>query len=152
MTGSRRSSCHHSVSEKDKCSYADEQTQPRSQHEKDSIHGEEEKKVKKSKKEVIGGVRRNSLDDGVEFYHTQVDEWVPGAETPSELMTAWAEEQMPFSSRPSPDPEYEVNSVRRDLANGLMVLYRQKGRNKAGLSHTYQWVPVGQASPRTISA
>ena len=152
MTGTRRSSRHHSVPEKDKPSHVEEQSDPRSQHEKDSNHGKDEKNTKKSKKEIIGGVRRNSLDDGAEFYHTKADKWIPGAETSSEPLKVWAEKQMLSSSRPSPDPEFEVNGVRRDLVNGLMVLYRQKGRNEAGLFHTYQWVPVGKASPKTISA
>jgi len=154
MTGSRRSSRLHATPEKAKSDHTKVQDDPKSQPKEGSAYSKAGGSVKKPKKEVIGGVKRNLLDDGLEFYHTHADSWVSGDETPPELLKVWAKKQMRPSSRPNQDqdPDSEVNGVKRDLTVGLLVNYRKKGRNRAGNSQAFQWVPVHAASPRAVSA
>ena len=152
MTGTRRSSRHHAIPEEDKPNHADKQSGPKSLPDGDSTSGKRESNTKNSKKEVISGVRRNSNDDDIEFYYTRADKWVPGDETPPELLRVWAKEHMILSSRPIPDSEFEVNNVTRNLAVGLMVHCRQIGRDKSGNIHPYRWIPVQAACPKATSA
>lgn len=154
MTGSRRSSRHQVGSEKDNPNHAEEHSDRKSQLEEGNTGGEAENVVKKSKKEVIAGVRRNSLDDGLEFYHTNADKWIPGSDTPPELLKVWAKKQMRRSTRPSSDPDsdFEVKGVMRDPTIGLIVNCRKKIRSKAGTPWSFQWVPVHAVSSKAISA
>jgi hypothetical protein len=152
MTGNRRSSRRrYAVLEQVEPNYPEQHYDPKSSHEGGSTHNEEESNIKDLNAEVIGGIRRNANDDGLEYYYTTADIWVSGDEISPQMLSIWTKSQIPPPRRPVPDSE--VKDVKRDPTNGLLMIhYREKGRNKADNPWPFQWVPVGTASFQTISA
>jgi hypothetical protein len=75
MTGSRRRSSRlHAVSPKgDDPAYNEMQSAPNGNHEGGNTHRGEANNIKNSEAEAISGVRRNTNDDGLEFYYTNAD-------------------------------------------------------------------------------
>jgi hypothetical protein len=151
MTGTRRSSRRYAVLEKVEPSHVEEQSDPKSNHEGSGTHNEEESSINDLETEAIGGIRRNSSDDGLEYYYTKADKWVSGDEVSPQMLSIWAKTQIPLP-RPGPEPDSKVRDVKRDLTGNLIIHYREKGRNKAGNPWLFQWVPVGTASFQMISA
>jgi hypothetical protein len=152
MTGNRRSSRRrYAVLEQVEPNYPEQHYDPKSNHEGGSTHNEEESNIKDLDAEIIGGIRRNANDDGLEYYYTTADIWVSGDEISPQMLSIWTKSQIPPPRRPVPDSE--VKDVKRDPTNGLLMIhYREKGRNKADNPWPFQWVPVGTASFQTISA
>jgi hypothetical protein len=152
MTGTRRSSRRrYAVLEKVEPSHNQEQRDPKSNYEGSSTHNEEESNIKDPDTEVIGGVRRNANDDGLDYYYTKADKWVPGDEVSPQMLSIWAKTQV-SPPRPGPEPDAKVKDVKRDLTGNLIIHYREKGRNKADNAWPFQWVPVCTASPILIFA
>lgn len=154
MTGSRRSSRHQAEPEKDNPNHAEEHSKRKSQLEDGNTGGEAQSAVKKPKKELIADVRRNLLDDGLEFYHKHADKWIPGSDTPPELLKVWAKKQMRRSTRRNLDPNsgLEVNGVKRDPTIGLVVNCKKEVRSKAATPQVFRWVPVHAVSSKAITA
>jgi hypothetical protein len=151
MTGTRRSSRRrYATLEKVEPSYPEQQYDPKSNHEGSSIHDEEDSNTDQLNTEVIGRVRRNANDDGLDYYYTKADKWVPGDEVSPQMLSSWAKTQIPPPRRSEPDAK--LKDVKRDLTGNLMIHYREKGRNQAGNPWPFQWVPVGTASPILILA
>jgi hypothetical protein len=151
MTGTRRSSRRrYATLEKVEPSYPQQQSDPRSNHEGSSTHDHEESNINHLDTEVIRGIRRNANDDGLDYYYTKADRWVPGDEVSPQMLSTLAKTQIPPPRRP--EPVSKVKDVKRDTTGNLMIHYREKGRNKAGNPWPFQWVPVGTASPILISA
>jgi hypothetical protein len=151
MTGTRRSSRRrYATLEKVEPGYPEQQNDPKSNHEGSNIHDEEESNTDQLNTEVIGGVRRNANDDGLDYYYTKADKWVSGNEVSPQMLSTWAKTQILPPRRP--EPVSKVKDVKRDLVGNLMIHYREKGRNKAGNPWPFQWVPVDTASPILISA
>jgi hypothetical protein len=152
MTGTRRSSRRrYAVLEEVELDHAEQHCDPRSNHEGSGTHDEEGGNIKDPETEAIGGIRRNANDDGLEYYYTKGDKWVPGDEVSPQILSTWAKTQVP-PPRPGPEPDSKVRDVKRDLTGNLIVHYRERGRNKAGNPWLFQWVPVGTASFQMISA
>lgn len=144
----RRSSHLHATPAKGvEPNHIEEQTGLNGNHEEGGTHNGEQSSIENIIKEVISGVRRNTNDDGLEFYCTTAGKWISGDEVPSGLLRAWAKSQIP-PSRPSPEPELdsEVKDVKIDADVGLMVYYRKEGKNKAGDPWSFERVPVDAAS------
>jgi hypothetical protein len=155
MTGSRRRSSRlHAVSPKgDDPAYNEMQSAPNGNHEGGNTHRGEANNIKNSEAEAISGVRRNTNDDGLDFYYTNADKWIPVDQVAPESLRAWTESQIP-PPRPSPEPELdsEVKDVRIDSDVGLMVYYRKGGKDKAGDLWPFEWVSVDAASSQTTSS
>jgi hypothetical protein len=131
MTGTRRSSRRrYATLEKVEPSYSEQQYDPRSNHQGSSTHDHEESDINHLDTEVIGGIRRNANDDGLDYYYTKANKWVPGDEVSPQMLSTWAKTQVPPPRRP--EPVSKVKDVKRDLTGNLIIHYREKGRNKAG--------------------
>jgi hypothetical protein len=154
MTGSRRRSSRlHAMSpEGNGLRHTEAPNGPGVNHEEGSTHDGETSNIKDPETEAISGVKRNANDDGLEFYHTQADKWIPGDEILPGLLRAWAKSQIP-PPRPSPESELdsEVEDVKIDAEVGLMVHYRKEGKDEAGNSWPFEWVSVDTASFQAIS-